>query len=152
MCIKYTYSIMKHSELRLYLQFNIINCMFHIKLFLKGCFVSEVSKGTPSAKLTRGFISSYGAFPIYALAQRATPHPIYDNLSQRRGGFTQLTKTITISVRWIVDYLPFVLLDMDSFTKNHKRLTIMTFLVVCDNLTDTPLGSYSELPERMSVL
>ena len=64
----------------------------------------------------------------------------------------QLTKTITISVRWIVDYLPFVLLDMDSFTKNHKRLTIMTFLVVFDNLTDTPLCSYSELPKRMSVL
>ena len=64
----------------------------------------------------------------------------------------ELNLTITISVRWVVDYLPFVLLDMDSFTKNHKRLTIMTFLVVCDNLTDTPLGSYSELPKRMSVL
>lgn len=64
----------------------------------------------------------------------------------------ELNLTITISVRWVVDYLPFVLLDMDSFTKNHKRLTIMTFLVVCDNLTDTPLCSYSELPERMGVL
>ena len=64
----------------------------------------------------------------------------------------ELNLTITISVRWVVDYLPFVLLDMDSFTKNHKRLTIMTFLVVCDNLTDAPLGSYSELPERMCVL
>ena len=64
----------------------------------------------------------------------------------------QLTKTITISVRWVVDYLPFVLLDMDSFTKNHKRITIMTFLIVCDYLTDTPLCSYSELPERMCVL
>ena len=64
----------------------------------------------------------------------------------------ELNLTITISVRWIVYYLPFVLLDMDSFTKNHKRLTIMTFLVVFDNLTDTPLCSYSELPERMSVL
>ena len=64
----------------------------------------------------------------------------------------ELNFTITISVRWVVDYLPFVLLDMDSFTKHHKRLTIMTFLVVCDNLTDTPLCSYSELPERMSVL
>ena len=64
----------------------------------------------------------------------------------------ELNLTITISVRWVVDYLPFVLLDMDSFTKNHKRLTIMTFLVVCNNLIDTPLGSYSELPERMGVL
>ena len=64
----------------------------------------------------------------------------------------ELNLTITISVRWVVDYLPFVLLDMDSFTKNHKRLTIMTFLVVFDNLTDTPLYSYSELPKRMSVL
>ena len=69
MCIKYTYSIMKHSELRLYLQFNIINCMFHTKLFFKGCFVSEVSKDTPHAKLTRGFISPYGAAQIHALAQ-----------------------------------------------------------------------------------
>lgn len=64
----------------------------------------------------------------------------------------ELNLTITISVRWVVDYLPFVLLDMDSFTKNHKRLTIMTFLVVCDNLTDTPLCSYPKLPERMGVL
>ena len=64
----------------------------------------------------------------------------------------ELNLTITISVRWVVDYLPFVHLDMDSFTKNHKRLTIMTFLVVFDNLTDTPLCSYSELPKRMSVL
>ena len=51
----------------------------------------------------------------------------------------QLTKTITISVRWIVDYIPFILLYMDSFTENHKRLTIMTFLVVCDNLIRTSL-------------
>ena len=64
----------------------------------------------------------------------------------------ELNLTITISVRWVVDYLPFVLLDMDSFTKNHKRLTIMTFLVMSDNLTDTTLCSYSELPERMGVL
>lgn len=64
----------------------------------------------------------------------------------------ELNLTITISVRWVVDYLPFILLYVDSFTENHKRLTIMTFLVVCDNLTDTPLCSYSELPERMSVL
>ena len=64
----------------------------------------------------------------------------------------ELNLTITVSVRWIVDYLPFIFLDMDSFTKNHKRLIIMTFLVVCDNLIDTPLGSYSELPERMGVL
>ena len=64
----------------------------------------------------------------------------------------KLNLTITVSVRWVVDYLPFVLLDMDSFTKNHKRLTIMTFLIVCDNLINTPLGSYSELPKRMSVL
>ena len=64
----------------------------------------------------------------------------------------ELNLTITIYIRWVVDYLPIILLDMDSFTKNHKRLTIMTFLVVCDNLTDTPLGSYSELPERMGVL
>lgn len=64
----------------------------------------------------------------------------------------KLNLTITISVRWVVDYLPFILLDMDSLTENHKRLTIMSFLVVCDNLIDTPLCSYSELPERMGVL
>ena len=64
----------------------------------------------------------------------------------------ELNLTITISVRWVVDYLPFVLLNMYSFAKNHKRLTIMTFLVVFNNLTDTPLGCYSELPERMGVL
>ena len=51
----------------------------------------------------------------------------------------ELNLTITISVRWVVDYLPIILLDMDSFTKNHKRLTIMMFLVVCDNLILTSL-------------
>nr|DAP68026.1 MAG TPA: hypothetical protein [Caudoviricetes sp.] len=37
-----------------------------IKLFLKGCFVSEVSKDTPHAKLTRGFISSWCVFDSYS--------------------------------------------------------------------------------------
>lgn len=51
----------------------------------------------------------------------------------------ELNLTITISVRWVVDYLPIILLDMDGFTKNHKRITIMTFLVVCNNLIRTSL-------------
>ena len=57
----------------------------------------------------------------------------------------ELNLTITIYVRWVVDYLPIILLDMYSFTKNYKRLTIMTFLVVCDNLIRTSLLNFFSL-------
>ena len=47
----------------------------------------------------------------------------------------QLTKTITISVMWVFDYLPFVILDMDSFTKNHNLLiAIILFMFVVSTL------------------